>query len=208
MLRIFLAEYGERGRALLRFILEESRSSSGELGDFSFKAIRERFRVMGMEYNPSPLLAKLEKEIGVIETSYRSTTQRWWRIIDREAIEGALGSERELSLRAKVLRAQFYSLKPMEMLEALERAKRSAGEAERSKLRRMAFEELPLLLRVVEEAKASGEEEALAEEIRLAKAIIDMFEEIVAREPSARERLSSTPPRASEALPEKPWREL
>jgi hypothetical protein len=55
------------------------------------KGLRSRLKSWGIEYNPVPLLLKLEKEIGVIETSYRSTTQRWWHVIDRRALENALG---------------------------------------------------------------------------------------------------------------------
>lgn len=204
LLRIFVAEHGERARMLLRFILEESSRSREGLGDFSFKDIKERFKAAGIEYNPSPLLAKLEREIGIIETTYRSTTQRWWRVIDRDSIEEALGGERELSLRARVLRAQFYSLRPRELMDLLERAKgRQIGEAERARLRKAAFEELPLLLRVVEEARASGEEEALADEIRLAETLIKLFEEVIVGS-AAREGLSLRHPQASEAWLERP----
>ena len=73
----FLAKYGERGYALLKAILEASlapRRGPG-FGDFSFKEIKARLASYGLNYNPSVLLAKLEKEYGVIETSYRSGTQ-------------------------------------------------------------------------------------------------------------------------------------
>ncbi|MEN2999818.1 MAG: hypothetical protein ABDH61_04505 [Acidilobaceae archaeon] len=178
-LRAFLAEYGERGELLLRAMLEEARSSPGaKLGDFSFKGLRNRIKAMGIEYNPAPLLMKLEKEIGVIETSYRSSTQRWWRILDRQALEEALGVE-ELSVRGRLLRAQLHTLNPRGMAEALRAMLgRKLGEADRARLRKMAFEELPLLVKVIEEARALGEE-GLEEDVRLAEEVLELFELVI-----------------------------
>ncbi|MCX8195813.1 MAG: hypothetical protein N3F67_01870 [Acidilobaceae archaeon] len=185
-LRAFLAEYGERAELLLRLMLEEARSPSRlRLGDFSLKGIKDRLKVMGVEYNPVPLLAKLEKEVGIIETSYRSSTQRWWRILDRELVEELLGRREELSIRARMLRAQIYALNPQGMKEALKgMLGRRLSEAERSRLRKMAFEELPLLVKVLEEAKELGEE-ALEEEVRLLEEVLELFELVAIRSTEA-----------------------
>ena len=81
----FIAEYGERGTLVLRAILEEYMSPKGRaaLGDFSFQGLKRRINSYGVRYNPAPLLRVLEKNIGVIETTYRSTSQRWWRVLNR-----------------------------------------------------------------------------------------------------------------------------
>ncbi|MCS7107444.1 MAG: hypothetical protein NZ902_05010 [Acidilobaceae archaeon] len=178
-LRAFVAEYGERGELLLRAMLEEARSSSAaKLGDFSFKGLRNRLKVMGIEYNPAPLLMKLEKEIGIIETSYRSSTQRWWKIVDKHALEEVLGVE-ELSIRGRLLRAQLHTLNPRGMAETLRGMMgRKLSEVDRARLRKIAFEELPLLVKVIEEARALGEE-ALEEEIRAAEEVLELFELVV-----------------------------
>jgi hypothetical protein len=74
-LREFVAEYGERACIVLKAIHEES-SLGGrlKLGDFSIKGLKARLKSWGVEYNPTPLLLKLEKELNLIETSYRSTS--------------------------------------------------------------------------------------------------------------------------------------
>ncbi|MEB3774401.1 MAG: hypothetical protein GSR86_05695, partial [Desulfurococcales archaeon] len=187
MLREFLARYGERGYLVLKAIVEEADRNWGEprLGDFSFKGVRSRIRGYGVEYNPAPLLSKLEKEYGVIETTYRSSTQHWWRIVDRDSLIEALrvyeGSpEGELDARARLLRIQFYSLDPERILEVLRRAgaRRRLSDYDRRRIRRIVFEDLPLVVRFLEEAEGEYED-LLAREIALAHAILDAAEKLV-----------------------------
>ncbi len=186
MLRAFIAEYGERAVALLKAILEESREGGNfKLGDFSVKGVRVRLKVMGVEYNPVPLLSKLEKEIGAIETTYRSTTQRWWKIIDKELVQEILreyeGGEEGEDPRVKLLRIQYLTLNPHEILETLNKlaAKNSLTQVEKRKLREIAFKELPLLLEILEKIRENSLEEDLAEEAKTIEAIIAKAEEAV-----------------------------
>jgi len=187
-LREFIAEYGERACILLKAIHEESSSESRlKLGDFSVKGLKSRLKSWDVEYNPVPLLLKLEKEIGVIETSYRSTTQRWWRVIDREALENALG---ECSAspysgiedpRARLLKLQFHVLKPYEILEVLKRiqSRRATSKSDLEFVKRIAFNELPLLIKMKEEAENLGYNIELREEIEVVEKIVEIAEKIV-----------------------------
>jgi len=187
-LREFIAEYGERACTLLKAIHEESSSESGlKLGDFSVKGLKSRLKSWDIEYNPVPLLLKLEKEVGVIETSYRSTTQRWWRVIDRRALENALvecgaspysGVE---DVRARLLKLQFHVLKPHEILEALKRiqSRRAASKSDLEFVRRITFNELPLLIKVKEEAESLGYNVELREEIEVVEKIVEVAEKII-----------------------------
>lgn len=187
----FLAKYGERGYLVLRAIIEEADSNWGGpgLGDFNFKGVKSRIMGYGVEYNPGPLLSRLEKDYGVIETTYKSSNQHWWRIVNREAIIAALrryeGLEPEEpgepDARARLLRIQFYSLEPDRMLEYLKRIGRlkRLSEADRRRLRRIVFEDLPLLVQFLEEAEAEYSDQ-LAREISLAHAILDAAEKLVA----------------------------
>jgi len=185
----FLAKYGERGYAVLKAILEEARKPvrGPQLGDFSFKGVKARLASYGIDYNPSLLLAKLEREYGVIETSYKSGGQHWWRIVDRRAIEEAVreweggGEGEELDPRARVLRIQFYSLEPEALLTALARMERQSRLTRRDKLllRRVAFEVLPLIARFLEEAYEFRDE--LEGEVELAEEIIAVAERVMER---------------------------
>ncbi len=185
----FLAKYGDKGHAVLKAILAASRTRLGgpRLGDFSYRDVKEFLARQGISYNPSPLLSKLEKEYGLIETTYKSGGQHWWRIVDPDSIEravaryeGAEESPDEEPYRARMLRIQFYALNPdriMETLYRLQRRKRLTPH-EQKLLRQIVFEDLPRIVEFLEEAEASYPEELHAE-ILMAEAILQLAERIV-----------------------------
>lgn len=183
----FIAKYGERGYIVLKAVLEATKKSrrSFKLGDFSFRGVKTILKAMGVEYNPAPLLSKLEKEYGVIETSYKSSNQHWWRILDKGLIEtvvreweGRPEPDPE-DPRLRMLRIQFYSLSPQETLDLLTRlSRRRLNSVERARLKKIAFEELPLLVDFIEKARSQYPDE-LSEELAVAESILDLFEEVV-----------------------------
>ncbi len=184
----FIARYGERGYAVLKAIIEEASSNwaSFKLGDFSFKGVKKRLASWGLDYNPSLLLARLEREYGVIETSYKSSSQHWWVILDRDALEEAVreyegvDESPDADLRVKALRLQFYSLEPLRILGQLKRMLRQGrlSSQEKKLLRRIAFEEVPLLVEFAE--KAIEYRDALSRELSIAEEIISTAEKLVA----------------------------
>ncbi len=185
----FLEKYGEKGYIVLKAILEEASrpSTRPRPGDFSFKGIKSRISSYGIEYNPSLLLAKLEREYGVIETSFKSSNQHWWRIRDKRELARVVklyeGVEEEASEdpRVRVLRIQLWSLEPEKILKTLHRIASSPrpGYRERGELRRIAFEVLPLVAKFVEEASEYGDE--LSDEISIAEEILEAAERAIAR---------------------------
>lgn len=198
----FLARYGERGYAVLRAIIEESSSNWAgfRLGDFSFKGVKKRLSSWGLDYNPSLLLARLEKEYGVIETSYKSSSQHWWVIVDREALEEAVreyegvGEEPSNEFRVKALKLQFYSLDPLGILKQLRRMLKQGrlSAQEKRLLRRIAFEDIPLLVEFAE--KAVEYREALSRELAIVEEIIDVAEKLVSLIVEARPGRLEGPP--------------
>jgi hypothetical protein len=190
-LREFVVEYGERACIVLKAIHEES-SLGGrlKLGDFSIKGLKARLKSWGVEYNPTPLLLKLEKELNLIETSYRSTTQRWWRITNREALERALalcrGAPRSGDIEdpmVRLLRIQFHVLRPWEILETLRRikAKDAMSRSDLELLKRIVFNELPLLIELKGKVESLGYDSELQEEVSVVERIIEIAEELVLR---------------------------
>jgi len=189
--RELLAEYGERACLLLRAIYEESREAGGaKLGDFSVKGVKARLKSWGIEYNPVPLLMKLERELGVIETSYRSTTQRWWRVRNMEFIEktlrmcGVRATRSPEDPRVRLLRIQFMVLNPKGAVENLRRllSKRSLTKADLEFIRRVVFEELPLMVKLKEEAERLGYDIELREELEAVEELMDLVERLVTSE--------------------------
>jgi len=186
---LFLARYGEKGYIVLKAILEAAREALGRpaLGDFDYKGVKKALAGMGYSYNPSPLLSILEREYGLIETTYKSGSQHWWRITAREEIEQALRAYEgrpepdEGDPRLRLLRVQFYTLDPGAIMDLLQRLsqRRRLTSHEKTLLRRMAFEELPRLVDWLEAARTEYPDE-LADEIAYAEAILELAEAVAA----------------------------
>lgn len=185
----FLAEYGERAYIVLRAAVDAAFHAPRHglrLGDFSYREVAARLKAWGIDYNPSMLLRALERDYGVIETSYRSGSQHWWRFLDSSAVLDALemyergvspteerGGDGEVDVELNVLLAQIASLQPYSVLEALRRmaAKPRLGRGEILQLRRIAFNELELAARLLEKAEELGYE---GEEVRVLKRIVEL----------------------------------
>jgi len=205
--REFLARYGEKGALILRAVLDAARRRRpGAPGDFDFRSVKAALARMGVSYNPAPLLGILEREYGVIETTYHTSGQHWWRLVDPRAVEAALREYDGLpdedpdDPRLRLLKTQFYSLNPYSILESLQRlaSRRRLTRAEAEKLRMIAFNDLPLLVRWLEEARAEYPDE-LAAEISLAEDVLDLAEEAAARA-SGRRLEPATGGRVAEAF--------
>lgn len=188
----FLAEYGERGYAVLRAAVDAALASRGRrgvrLGDFSHREVVARLKAWGIDYNPSMLLRALERGYGVIETSYRSSNQHWWRFLDLDAVVEALEAydrgveaaepageeDEELDPETELLRIQIASIDPEGVLEELRRlaAKPRLARQDLARLRMLAFNELELAAKLLRRAGELGYEgpevEMLREVLRLA----------------------------------------
>ena len=188
----FLAEYGERGYAVLKAAVEASVSGGGRgvrLGDFSYREVVSRLRAWGIEYNPSMLLRIVERDYGIIETSYRSSSQHWWRFIDLDAVIEALeeyergvnaleeqageadGEEGEVDADEVLVRLQIASLNPYQLLEKLEKllVKPKLTTADYALLRSLAFSDLPAVVEVLRRAEQLGYE---GEEVKVLRSIV------------------------------------
>ena len=180
----FVAKYGERAYYVLKAILEAAmRVRGARLGDFDLKSLKEVLSSYGLEYNPVPLLYSLEKRYGVIRTSYRSSQQHWWTIVDRRQIERAVagyeGREVGDDYGLRLLRIQFYSLEPFDMLRRLKAAASADRGVRKRVLESIAFDALPRLVEFLERAKEKYQHE-LSGEIRLAEEILYLAEALAA----------------------------
>lgn len=183
----FVAKYGERGYLLLKAIIEVAdeykASPRGRLGlgDFDFRGIKRWLAAAGLDYNPTLLLRALERDYGVIETSYRSSNQRWWRIIDRESIVEAVARYEGKRLDAEVsdpelqlvlIQASSLGLQRIkEMLQGL-LAKEVLSEYDRELFKRLAFGDLEYVVRVA--GKMARYPEEFKRELKLIEEILEM----------------------------------
>jgi len=185
--RTFIRLYGDRGYYILKAILESTRSYIGRarLGDFDYKSVKSRLTQYGLSYNPSMLLSKLEREYGLIETTYKSGTQHWWKIVDVDAIEEAVAEyegrppKTRLSEdpRIRLLRIQFYAMDPERILSTLRTATRRKR-VRREALVKIIFHDLPRIVEFLERAEEVYPDE-LAAEIEMAHLILKTAEEAV-----------------------------
>ncbi|MEM4904145.1 MAG: hypothetical protein QXL28_04160, partial [Desulfurococcaceae archaeon] len=90
--RLFLEKFGERGLVVLKAAYEVAQDPNIDhrFGDFSFKHLVLKLSSAGFVYNPANVLRLLEKEYGVVEKSYSSSSQTWWKFVDMEATRSVL----------------------------------------------------------------------------------------------------------------------
>ncbi|MCE4623248.1 MAG: hypothetical protein F7B11_00670 [Caldisphaeraceae archaeon] len=185
-IRGFLSKYRDRGYYVLRALLDSSRIvGRAKLGDFETRDVKDLLAKYGLDYNPVPLLARLEKEYGIIRTTYRSESQHWWDLVDKKSLEEAIheyegSSGREDDPKVKLLKVQFYSLDPENILNTLSKLSRRKriGVEEKNIIRKIAFNELPMIVDFLIKARAEYEEELLRE-ISIAEKIIELSETLV-----------------------------
>jgi hypothetical protein len=200
----FLAEYGERGYAVLRAAVEASLSKDGRsvrLGDFSYREVVSRLRAWGIEYNPSMLLRIVERDYGIIETSYKSSSQHWWKFIDIDAVIEALeeyergvdataeqqgdeaageGEGEAVDAEEALLKLQIASLNPYGLLERLEKLllKPKLTSTDYSILRSIAFSELPAVVEVLRRAEEIGYE---GEEVKALREVVQLAAKLASK---------------------------
>lgn len=177
-----LLKYGEKARVILNACIEASNANeSKELGDFSYKQLIELLHRNNVDYDPKSLLRLLEEDFGIIQTTYRTSGQHWWKFVDKHQILEALrGSEENDDPRIAVIKVQAESLglKELEKKLTFLLRKPKLSDIDKRILKRIAFEDLPLLLKVYEEASSYEETYDIAERIR---SIIDLARKVVSK---------------------------
>ena len=217
----FLAKYEERGllvlKAAIAAAIARKREGGVKLGDFSYRDIVVRLRAQGISYNPSMLLRILERDYGVIETSYRSGNQHWWKFVDFDSVveaveayekgDDAIGAlkedDEEIGLesdpRVELVRVQVAALRPRKLLKTLRvlAAKKRLTSRDVKVFQDLAFNVLPKLVHVLE--KAREYEEELVEEIALLEKVLKLAVKI-ARKMLVEEKMESEAVEALEAI--------
>lgn len=177
--RAFLDKYGDKAFMLLRACLDVALDPNVDhrLGDFSFKHVVMRLSRLGLRYNPSNLLRAMEREYGLIEKSYASSNQTWWRFVDLEAVRQALGEPGAAEdPEASLLKIKYRSLEPERIKSALSRLalKPQLTQADKEAFKRLAFGELEDVVRLYKEME--GREELFYAELQALREILRLAE--------------------------------
>lgn len=171
-LKIFLSEYGEKGKVILKVAVERMKeldlqNMEYRFGDFDYKGIKQKLEELGVNYNPSTLLRIMERDYAIIETVYRSSNQRWWKFYDREAVQSFLhGTDKEMETDKDLvlIKAMYASLEPENILKELTRinSKRSIDYIDKKIFKKLVFEDsekISILIDKMSERKSYFEKE-------------------------------------------------
>lgn len=162
------------------------------LGDFSYKHLVLKLGSMGLVYNPINMLRLLEKELGIIEKSYVSSNQTWWRIVDLEAVRSVLGEYFGVEVedpRVKALLIKYRSLEPRSILESLRRMalKENLSRHEREEFKKFVFNTLDKIIELLSEME--NYEEVFTAEITVLKEILGLADIVSSKIDKPRSRI-------------------
>ncbi|MEM2007094.1 MAG: hypothetical protein QW154_05605 [Sulfolobales archaeon] len=155
-----LYKYGGRAYYVLKAALEvaeENREMGlSKLGDFDYRSLVLKLKSWGIEYNPSNLLKVMEREYGLVRTSYRSSNQRWWVFTDISSVRLALEDSRDelgdpeeelLTIQIAVLDIDSVIAELTSIL-----SKERVSSSDEEKLREIVLDELPLIIEIYKKA--------------------------------------------------------
>jgi hypothetical protein len=163
-IKLFLEKYGEKGLVVLKaaYDISQDPNIDHRLGDFSYKHLVLRLATIGFNYNPVNLLRILEKEYNIIEKSYSSANQSWWRFTDIEAVRSALSEHYGASVEdphVKLLLIKYKSMEPFSTLEMLRRlvAKENLTNGDKEIFKNFVFNSLEKIVDLLNNMEKYGE---------------------------------------------------
>ncbi|ACR40845.1 conserved hypothetical protein [Sulfolobus islandicus M.16.4] len=179
-----LLKYGDKAKYVLKAIIEITEDNENrELGDFSYKQLVEKLGEFGVNYDPRMILRALEKDFGIIETTYKSANQHWWKFIDIEQTKLALNGEinnSEEDPEISLIIIQYNSLNPKEvekkLLFLLKKPK--LLDLDKKNFMKFSFEILPLIVKLYYKASQHEDTFEIAEKL---KKIINLAKRISSR---------------------------
>ncbi len=186
--------FGERLCAVLETALIIAKRNkvlnANSMGDFDYRSLIEELSKRGYRYNPSQLLRALEREYGVIETTYHSGSQHWYKFVDLEAVEQFINEIKGVSEILEepeviALKIQIRSLGLRTWLEQLKKwsIKPRLTRVDRKRFQEFAFRVLPRIVKILRRAEEF--EDLILSEIEILKEIIELAYMVAERMDSA-----------------------
>lgn len=181
--RFFLEKYGDRGLIVLRAAYEISKDPRVDhrFGDFNYKYLVQRLNHSGFKYNPINLLRVLEKEYRIIEKSYSSSNQTWWRFIDIDAVQSVLGEIHGASTRDPGLLSlliKYKSIEPGRIISFLRRllSKEILSEGERELFKQFVFSDIDKVVNILKDMEKY--EDVFVKEIEVLREILNLADRV------------------------------
>ncbi len=178
----FLDSYGDKGFIVLKTAIDIALDPSVDhrLGDFSYKLLVLRLQGRGVTYDPRNILRILERNYGLIERSYDSRRQKWWRFIDVEETRRALyeyyNGESLDEPRLRLLLLKYKSLEPLRIVELLRRlsSKDVLSSIDKKMFRGLVFDEMEKIVDIME--AMIQYEDVFQNEIKVLQEILELAE--------------------------------
>ncbi len=186
-LRVLVVEalnrYGDKCLAVLKAALRISKKyeslGAKRPGDFDYRGLIEELERLGVKYNPSMMLRILEREYGIIRTVSHTLTHRWYKFVDRAAVEDAIaeyeGTQVNNDPELMLLRVQIAALDLPRITTILKEllSKKELKYRDLELFKLIAFRDLPLLVKVLKKSQKysqvlASEIDAMNEVLRLA----------------------------------------
>ncbi|BDC18115.1 hypothetical protein [Acidianus sp. HS-5] len=164
-----LLRFGDRCKAILKVAISIAESNDKkELGDFDYKTLVEKLQGDGFDKDPKMILRALERDYGIIETSYRSANQHWWRFIDIEGVKDAIGdSVEDPEIQLIKIQANSLNLAELERKLRFMLNKSTLSDVDKALFRKIAFEELNYVMEVYRKASMYEETYDIVERIKI-----------------------------------------
>lgn len=156
----FLERYGDKGVVILKTAIEIAYDGSPQkrLGDFSYQQLVMRLRAMGIDYNPANLLRILEREYGIIEKTFDSSNQKWYRFVDLEVVKQAIDEYMGIAIeqndpRIQYIKIKYKVLEPHSILRTLKSlaSKNMLSRSDKAFFKEFVFTDLSRIVDVMEE---------------------------------------------------------
>lgn len=175
-----LQRYGNKCLTVLKAALRVTKKYDSlgvkRPGDFDYRSVVEELNKQGIKYNPSMMLRILEREYGILETISHTLTHRWYKFTDRIAVEEAIaefeGYEKIENLELALIKIQVAALNISNLQHTLESLlkKQRIGLNDIKTFRTIAFNDLPLIVKLLK--KAQKYENELSVEIEILQGIM------------------------------------
>lgn len=163
-----LLRFGDRAKRILQAAIRiAEENDKKELGDFDYRTLVEKLQELGEDKDPKMILRALERDYGIIETSYKSTTQHWWKFIDIESVKEALGNVEE-DPEIVMVKIQANSINADEIIKRLNflMNKSVITDVDKVFFKKFAFEDLSYVMEVYKKASQYEETIEIAEKMR------------------------------------------
>ncbi|WP_338603550.1 hypothetical protein V6M85_04540 [Sulfolobus tengchongensis] len=165
-----ILKYGDKARYILKAAINIAEENENrELGDFSYKQLVEKLEELGINYDPRMILRALEKDYGIIETTYKSANQHWWKFIDLEQTKLAFNNndnDEEPEISLIVIQYNSLNVKDIEQKLLFLLRKPRLLDLDKKNFMRFSFETLPLLVKLYYKASQYEETYEIAERLK------------------------------------------